>query len=73
LTNEDENENTSDEDGKPPALGRIIEMTSSGAPVSRGAQLVDKEPAGKIIVAYWFLCNRELILTSQYSSLNICS
>jgi hypothetical protein len=42
-TNEDKNENTSDEDGKPKALGRIILMTNSAAPVSRSAQSMDKD------------------------------
>jgi hypothetical protein len=43
LTDEDENESASDKDGKPPALGRIIGMTNSGAPVSRSARLADKD------------------------------
>jgi hypothetical protein len=30
LTNEDENENTSDEDRKPLALGRIVESLPNG-------------------------------------------
>jgi hypothetical protein len=47
LTNVDENEeNTSDEDGKPPALERIVEMTNSGG-VSRSARLVDKDQQTK--------------------------
>ena len=43
LTDEDESESTGDEDGKPPALGRIVGMTNSGAPVSRSARLADKD------------------------------
>jgi hypothetical protein len=53
MADEDENENTSDGDGKPPddQLWCLQECLIGG-----------QGPESKHIVAYWFLCSREINL-----------